>query len=414
MAIWDTVNGMRLVEVNFSDLVGHAFNGYDLHMELLKRGVDARQMVLDKRSGSVSVSCLSKDNVLHHQIREFERKCSISNFLYPYGEGIINSPEFARADLVHYHILHNGMASLLDYPRLMNGKKSAWTIHDPWVVTGNCVYPLKCHKWKTGCGGCGRIDEIYFEMDRDNTSFMWQQKKRILSQINPHVIVSCGFMERYIKESPITAHFSKIHTIPFGIETEKYSGAEKDREKRRRGTGAGKTVIGFRADHSVIKGNRYIYEALRKLDAGRQIELFSVGSGCVPAEVRDRYHVTELGWVDDEREMIDFYRICDIFLMPSLAETFGMMAVEAMAAGCTVISFRDTVLEEITNAPDCGIAVDYQSSDGIAREVARLIKSPEELRRRGEAGVAYVKANYSFNAYVDRHMKLFEEIMEEP
>ncbi len=402
-----------MLEINFSDLVGHVFNGYDLHIELNKRGVPAKQLVLDKRSGSESVRCILEDPILHHQIREFERKYSISNLLYPYGEEIANSSEFEWSDLVHYHILHNGMVSLLDYPRLMNGKKSVWTIHDPWVVTGNCVHPLNCDKWKEGCGECTRINEIYFEMDRDNTRFMWKQKRQIFSQIDPHVIVSCGFMKRYLEESPITAHFSKIHTIPFGIDIQKYLLMNKAEEKRKKGINDEKMVIGFRADNAVIKGNKFIYEGLCKLNLGSQIELICIGNGYVPLEVKNKYHTIELGWVNDETEVIKFYQTCDVFVMPSLAETFGMMAIEAMASECAVISFQSTVLEEITNAPDCGIAVKYSSSDDIAWEIARLINNPAEIRYRGKQGRKFVKANYSFDTYVESHMKLFEKILEE-
>ena len=108
--------------------------------------------------------------------------------------------------------------------------------------------------------------------------------------------------------------------------------------------------------------------------------------------------------------MMDFYQSCDIFLMPSLAESFGMMAVEAMASKCVVICFRGTVLEEVTNAPDCGIAVEYLSAGGIASEITRLIKHPEEIRRRGEKGFERVKQNYEFDAYVNKHIELYEEI----
>ena len=99
--------------------------------------------------------------------------------------------------------------------------------------------------------------------------------------------------------------------------------------------------------------------------------------------------------------------------MPSLAETFGVMAIEAMAAGCTVISFKDTVLEEVTNAPECGIAVEYSSSDAIAEAIMHLLGHPEELSDRGRKGCEFVKENYSFDQYVDRHIRLYQEIMEE-
>lgn len=404
---------MKILGINFSDLVGHVFNGYDLHLDLLEKGIEASQIVLDKRSSSDSVKSLSKDLILHSQIREFEKQYSISNLMFPYGEEIINSFEFQTADLVHYHILHNGVVSLLDYPRLMNSRKTVWTIHDPWIITGNCVHPLTCESWKKGCGNCRRTNEIYFEMRSDNTNFMWELKKRIFSQINPHVVVASKFMEKYLNASPITQHFSKIQVIPFGIKTEKYFNISQKRKRYPKESSADKIVVGFRADNAVIKGSKYIYEALRKLDSGDRIELLCVGNETLPEDIKARYHTTELGWVDDESKIIHFFQACDIFLMPSLAESFGVMAIEAMAAGCTVISFQGTVLEEITNSPECGIAVDNLSSDAIAAELACLLNHPEEMIRRGERGKAFVNANFSFDTYVDRHIKLYQEILEE-
>ena len=41
--------------------------------------------------------------------------------------------------------------------------------------------------------------------------------------------------------------------------------------------------------------------------------------------------------------------------MPSVAEAFGMMAVESMACGKPVIVFDGTSLPEVTRAPDIGL-----------------------------------------------------------
>lgn len=403
---------IKILEVNTSDFSGHIFNGHDLHLELIKRGIPAGQLVLDKRSAKESVKSLSRDLILRYQIREFERVRSINNFLYPCGEGLFRTAEFQSADLVHYHILYNGVVSLLDYPRLMNAKKSVWTIHDPWILTGNCLYPLQCDKWKNGCGDCEKTDESLFKLKYDTTNFMWMQKKRILSQINPHIIVSCGFMEKYLKQSPMTQHFSKIHTIPFGIDMGKYALKTKKWKGFRKNTE--KIVIAFRSDRLERKGCKYIYQALLKLNAGDSIELLCVGNEAVPSYVKNKYRTTELGWVHEESKIIQFYQSCDIFLMPSLAETFGMMAIEAMAAGCIVICFKETVLEEITNAPDCGIAVEYLSSDAIANAIVYLLEHPKDIVCRSEKGREYIKRKYSFDTYVNRHIELYQEILEEP
>ena len=402
---------MNILEVNYSDKVGHIFNGYDLHNALLKLGINAKQIVLDKRTSDDSVVKLRTDMILHQQIREMEKQHSISNLLYPYGAELAKLKEYRQADIVHYHILHNGMISLLDYPMLMNHKTSVWTIHDPWILTGSCIHPLECRKWKNGCDNCQRYDDAIIPMACDNTSFMWRVKREILSKINPNIVVSCGFMKEYIENSPLTKHFNKIEVIPFGIQTEKYDLKNKKSAKKKYLEKEGNIIIGFRNEPNFIKGNDYLFEALRNVKEKNKIELLSVGSGVIPNDIKACFSVTELGWIDDENKMIEFFLATDIFVMPSLAETFGLMAIEAMAASCVVLCFESTILEEITNAPKCGISVSYQSSNAISEEIERLLHEPEELEERGKKGRKIVEKNFRFDTYVEKHMELYEKIV---
>ena len=43
-----------------------------------------------------------------------------------------------------------------------------------------------------------------------------------------------------------------------------------------------------------------------------------------------------LGWLHDRRQIIEFYRSMDIFVMPSRRESFGVAALKAAASGLPV------------------------------------------------------------------------------
>lgn len=402
---------MNILEVNYADKVGHIFNGYDLHRALMQKDVKAKQLVIDKRTKDDSVVKLRIDTILHQQIKEIERQYSISNLLYPYGTEIENMKEFQEADIVHYHILHNGMISLLDYPKLMNQKLSVWTIHDPWILTGCCVHPLKCKKWKSGCESCNRYRESLLPLMYDNTAFMWNVKKEVLSKINPNIVVSSNFMKEYLQKSPLTGHFNKITVIPFGIKTQQYNIQDKMIIKGKNTRKDDTITIGFRAEVNYIKGNYYLYEALRKIKNKKKFELLCVGSGQIPDDIKRDFYITELGWIDDEKKLIDFFLASDIFVMPSLAESFGLMAVEAMAAGCLVICFENTIVAEIVEAPNCGAAVEYLSDTQLCKMIEKLAYQPEEIARRGKLGRKIVEEKYQFADYVDKHRQLYETIL---
>lgn len=138
-----------------------------------------------------------------------------------------------------------------------------------------------------------------------------------------------------------------------------------------------------------------------------------VGSGKIPDYLKETYKVVELGWVNDESIMEQFFASCDVFVMPSLAESFGLMAIEAMAAEVPVVCFQGTVVEELIHAPDCGIAVEYKSVEGLKQSLEYLIENREVAEQKGKAGKERVDQQYTYEQYVDCHVQLYERLYEE-
>lgn len=404
---------MKILQVNYTDLPGRRFNGYDLNIALREGGIEAKQIVLDKYSNieNTTVQSIKTDTVLHELYRWAEDKHSISNILYPYGKQFLECSDFRKADIIHYHILHRFMFSVFDYPKLMNSRNTVWTIHDPWIITGNCVYPLSCKKWKTGCGNCNRLKENGFEMKSDYTKEMWKIKKNILKQINPHIIVSSKFMEHYLQCSPVTMHFNKIHMIPFGVNVEDFQIEKRRLIRTRYKIKEDEIVIGFRSDTNPIKGCSYIYEALKKIDNRKNIVLVTVGKEAIRNDIKNLYKTKSLGWLNEKRRIAEYMIMCDVFLMPSLAESFGVMAIEAMAAETPVICFKGTTVEEIIDSSKCGVSVDYKSSDALTKAINLLIIHQDERKKLGIEGRKRVYKNYLFSDYVNKHKKLYYEIL---
>ena len=99
--------------------------------------------------------------------------------------------------------------------------------------------------------------------------------------------------------------------------------------------------------------------------------------------------------------------------MPSIAEGFGLMAVESMACGTPVIVFEGTALPETIAAPDCGIAVPYKDSDALRQAIERLLRDPDLHRHLRENGLRHVAAKHSFEAYAKGYLRLYERLTSE-
>ena len=123
-----------------------------------------------------------------------------------------------------------------------------------------------------------------------------------------------------------------------------------------------------------------------------------------------KYRIISFGWIQDELQLRDMMAACDVFLMPSMAEAFGVMAIEAMACEKPVVVFEGTALPEITNAPKIGFAVQAGDHVALAETIQNLIDNDVLRRERGTLGRKHVIKTYAISRYVNRLVNIYSEI----
>lgn len=404
---------MNVLHVNNVDLHGRRFNGYDLLADLEPRGVNGRLAVLTKLSDNPRVFSLWSDPIdaaLHDALARVEARHSMNNLLFPWGRVLASSAEFRNADVVHYHLLHNQVISLFDLPMLFGAKPSVWTFHDPWPLTGHCIHPGQCTGWLTGCHNCPALDEP-FPLECDFSSRLWRIKKAVLSRLDADIIVASEFMKDMVVRSPLTAHFARVHLIPFGVETQSYlPDEEKSRSREMLGIRPDDFTLLVRAKPWGVKGLDHIIRALESRPPTHPITILTVDQTGLLQALSRQYTLVELGWVDDEMLLRRIYSACDVLLMPSVAESFGLMALEAMASGRPVISFQGTSVATVTEAPECGIAVRMGDASALRDAIDMLVTNPDEARRRGRLGREIAERNYSHEVHLDALISLYASL----
>ena len=406
---------MRIVHINNIDLTGARFNGHDMQVALNRMGHQAHQFVFGKQGIDANTICIgssAETYILRDHCKEFENSLSLQTTIYPFGTEIMRHEVFLHADVVHCHLIHNHFMSLYDFAEMSRLKPLVWTIHDPWAVTGHCVYPIDCQKWINGCSNCHNLNKM-LPMREDNTALMHDIKKSVYAQLTVDVVVASDWMKDLLSSSPLTGHFKNVHKIPFGISTDVFSNTQNKLAIRKSlGINEDSFVMFFRSDDNEFKGLYRVKEMLRCLPNGYHITLLTVGMTDLLVEFMDRYDVIGFDWMNDEQKLAQLYAASDVFLMPSVAEAFGMMAIEAMACGIPVIVYAGTSLPSVTYAPACGIVVSGEDGKVFAAAVERLIKSPEERTCRGQLGRELAFEHYRFEDYVNRHIALYEDILE--
>lgn len=97
-------------------------------------------------------------------------------------------------------------------------------------------------------------------------------------------------------------------------------------------------------------------------------------------------HVSFRGPVARDHDVRTAYFEADVFCLPSLQEGFGIVFVEAMAAGLPVVAARAGAVPEVVRHGRTGLLVPPSDPDALAAALMSLLENPEERRRLGAAG----------------------------
>lgn len=399
---------MRILHVNNTDLPGARFNGYSMLNKQRETGVDAFQIVRDKVSHNDKVVSFELDRELYNSIFLFEKHLSIKNMCFPYGKILAETKTFKDADVVHYHLIHNDLISIFDLKHLFSLKPSVWTIHDPWVLTGHCIYPINCKKYLSGCYNCPDLGRN-FAIQENNAPILWKIKDKVFRELRkPKIIVSTQWMRQLIEESPFGKYFQNLEVIPFGVNGDIFKKITVSEKKalRRKLSLKDQFTIFFRQDASYYKGLDFINEALSRLKTKIKANILTVGTkGLLKQEIYENYEVREYDWIHDESFLANLYQVSDIFLMPSRAETFGLMAIESMLSGAPVICKTGTALPEVTNGDVSELV--FETQEEFAALILDCYTNHSRLEKLSYDLFLWSKGRYIEKLYHDRLVRVY-------
>ena len=407
---------MKNIQIDDNDLFCRHFGGYDLHLMLKSKGIDSTQLVWEKISENRSTHSILEDlppvQSLYLPCKGLEMAIPLQASHYPMSTSILFNKHLLDADVIHLHLIHNEFFNLsLLLPLLSAMKPVVWTLHDPWAITGHCVHPYECERWIDGCGDCPR-PEAFIKLSCDASALNWEMKRIAYSSCDLDIIVASRWMESMVKRSPLLKG-ARLHRIPFGLDLKKFKPMDDRQAKVSLGIPADDIVLCFRSTHSEFKGFDRILECLENLERKSNITLLTFNDTGLLEKFKDRFNIVEIGWTLDDKQMIDAYNASDIFLMPSRAESFGMMAMEAMACGKPVVAMSGTALNEVIKAEEnAGVIVPQDDTKSFIREVNDLIANKERRVQIGASARKIAERDYDANRYLDSIISVYEKAIE--
>lgn len=165
------------------------------------------------------------------------------------------------------------------------------------------------------------------------------------------------------------------------------------------------------------KGILYLMEALATLPS--HVNLLVV-DGCsewkfFANELMERYRLHDrvkfLARISPEK-LAEEYRRAEVAVVPSVYEGFGLPAAEAMACGTPVVSTDGGALPEVVGYDGDGIIVPAKDSKALARNIQRLLDSPDLGQKMGERGHRRAMERFTWRQMTTGTVEVYQEAIE--
>lgn len=286
-----------------------------------------------------------------------------------------------KPDVIWLHNIHGyylNYKELFSYIKCYNIKVK-WTLHDCWALTGHCSHFtfVKCEQWKSHCSYCpqkrtypgcwfnGRVDSNF---DRKRIAFNGVKN---LELIVPSNWLKGLVAESFLKDYPCTVVYNEIDRNIFKPTPSSF---RKDFHLEDR-----KIVLGVASIWTKRKGLEDFYKLARMLDSSYVIVLVGLSKKQIAELPRN---IVGIQRTNDQKELAGLYSTADVFVNPSVEETFGMTSVEAECCGTDSIVCKDTACEEVAQKYG-GVVVPQNDVEAIYKAITGKDYIPFDKARGG-------------------------------
>jgi putative colanic acid biosynthesis glycosyltransferase len=317
-----------------------------------------------------------------------------------YTRVFVKQVEYLNPDVIHLHNIHGyyiNIEILFGYLKKAN-KPVFWTLHDCWAFTGHCAHfdYINCNKWKTSCFNCPQKDR-YPSSFVDNSKENYITKKNIFTGVkNMTIVTPSEWLAKLVKESFLGDY--PIEIINNGINLEVFRPTKSDFRKRF-ALDNKYLILGVASFWGEKKGFNYFLELSDRSKSDEQIILVGL------TEKQKRKlpaNIIGITRTHNIQELAEIYSAADVFVNPTLEDTFPTTNLESLACGTPVITFNTGGSVEIVNEK-CGIIVEKGNIDDLC-DALRKIKYERFSKNECVKRAKLFDKNTRFNDYIKLYL----------
>ena len=307
-----------------------------------------------------------------------------------------------KPDIIHLHNIHGYVLNYQLLFKYLNEVKIpvVWTFHDFWAITGHCAFFYQCEKWRSGCGGCDKIND-YPRSFTDNSQRNIKMKQLSYVESDLYVVTVSEWMKAFVKVSILKD--SPVFAIPNGIDIGVFR------------------QVPVTVNIDVAKTDYVIMAVATKWDARKGLEDYIRLSGLLAEDEKivlvglDEQQIKQLPSViiglqrtETQEKLVELYSRADVVLSLSYAETFGLTIAESMACGTPVVVYDNTAQSDLVTE-GTGIKVQTGNVQQVYQAVQKIRKSGKEMY--AAACRARAEQHFDKDKCFRKYIELYENIL---
>jgi len=236
-----------------------------------------------------------------------------------------------------------------------------------------------------------------------------------------------------ISKDPYTQAIEKLHIDPekvdivhHAIDTNKYRFVESDTREKLGISGDAPLVL-FVGRLEARKGVHILCQAIPEIIRSIPMSKFVLvgqDTNTAPDGGSVKRYITEEaktgGFIDklvfidflSADELIPLYSACDLFVLPSFQESFGLVVVEAMACGKPVVATSTGVVPELALDGESGIMVPPGDAGEFTEAMIKLLSLKDEDKRLiARRNRQLIETRFSISAWADKMIEVYEKAL---
>ncbi len=260
----------------------------------------------------------------------------------------------------------------------------------------------------------GRNNGISTEMQRYISSV-----EEMVTNESWKVIVCSNYMRTQVNQLFSTL-WEKIWVIPNGVKAESFDISFDKTAFRRNYAQDNEKLIFYIGRHVYEKGIDILINASPRIIEGyNDVKFVIAGVGPLTNELREKVRALGLehriiftGYMDEVVKN-KIYKVADLAVFPSRYEPFGIVALEAMAAGCPVLVSDVGGFSEIIEHKNSGLTFIPENQYSLEDNAIQLLKDKNLSERLIINAKELVNDKYTWDKVADITLNMYKQVLEE-